>query len=137
MDGGQEENSKRPRVSVFSVILINFSRKASIYVVIYFTSFVLKKMGRNRIILYQKVKILALLGARFTYKNIQNKLGVLNDCITNISKKQQQYLPLKNRPGQSSKKSTTSKEDRHLIQLMKKRSLTISFQMEFIKWKDY
>ena len=88
MDDGQEENSKRPRVSMFSVILINFSGKTSIFVVIYFTSSVLKKMGRNGIILYQKVKILALLGALFTYKTIRNKLGVLNDCITNISKKQ-------------------------------------------------
>ena len=49
MDGGQEENSKRPRVLMFSVMLINFSEKKSIFVVIYFTSFALKKMGHNKI----------------------------------------------------------------------------------------
>ena len=58
--------------------------------------------------------------ADFTYKNIRNKLGISNDCITNISKKRRQYLPLKNRADQDQKKSVISEEDRHLTQLMKK-----------------
>ena len=86
MDDGQEENSRRPRVFMFSVILINFSGKTSIFVVIYFTSFALKKMGRNKVTLYQKIKILALLAAGFKYEGTRNKLGVLNGCIADISK---------------------------------------------------
>ena len=60
------------------------------------------------------------MGAGFTCKNIRNKLGVANGCITNISKKWQQCLSLKNRSGKGWKKSTISKEDRHLTQSMKK-----------------
>ena len=70
MADGQEENSKRLCGFMFSVILINFSGKMSIFVVIYFISFVLKKMGCNKVTLYQKIKVLALLGAGFSYKNI-------------------------------------------------------------------
>ena len=53
MDDGQKENSKRPCVFIFSVILINLSGKTFIFVVIYFTAFVKKKMNRNKVISYQ------------------------------------------------------------------------------------
>ena len=58
---------------MFSFILVNFSGKTSIFIVIYFTSFALKEMSHNKVALYQKIKVLVLLGAGFTYKNIRNK----------------------------------------------------------------
>ncbi|CAF4700528.1 unnamed protein product [Rotaria magnacalcarata] len=58
--------------------------------------------------------------AGFSYENIRNQLGVSNDCISNIAKKDKFKLPLENRPGQGRKKLTTFKEDRYLLNLMKK-----------------
>ena len=72
MDGGQEENSKRLHVFMFPVVLMSFSEETSILVVIYFTPFILKKMGPNEITLYQKI-ILALLAAGITFKSIRKK----------------------------------------------------------------
>ena len=102
-------------------------------VVIGFTSFVLKKKGGNKVTLYRKIKVLVPLGVGFMYKNIQNNLGAPNVCITNISKKQQPYLPLKNCPGQSWKKSTISMKDHHFTQLMKKNRPRTSRQLAS-KW---
>lgn len=77
-------------------------------------------MGRNKVTIYQKIKVLTPLQVGYTHKNIRNILGVSKGCISNIAKKQKLNLPLENRPGQGRKKLTTSKEDRHLIKLMKK-----------------
>ncbi|CAF2781502.1 unnamed protein product [Rotaria sp. Silwood2] len=77
-------------------------------------------MGRKKITIYQKLQVLTLLQAGFTDENIRNQLGVSNGCISNIAKKEKLKLSLQNRPGQGRKKSTTSKEDRYLLNLMKK-----------------
>ncbi|CAF1663541.1 unnamed protein product [Rotaria magnacalcarata] len=77
-------------------------------------------MGRKKVTTYQKLKVLTLLQAGFSYENIRNQLGVSNGCISNISKKDKLKLPLENRPGQGRKKLTTFKEDRYLLNLMKK-----------------
>ena len=77
-------------------------------------------MGRKKITVYQKWQVVTLLQAGFTYENIRNQLGVSNGCISNVTKKEKLKLPLKNRPGQGRKKSTTSNEDRYLLNLMKK-----------------
>ena len=77
-------------------------------------------MGREKISIYQKVQIDALLKADISYKSIRNQLGVSNECISNVAKKTKLKLPLDNRPGQGRKKSTTTKEDRYLLTLMKK-----------------
>ena len=69
MNGVQEEKSKRAHVFILSVMLINFSGKTSIFVVIHFTSFVLTKTRRNKVALYQKIKVLTPLGADFSNKN--------------------------------------------------------------------
>ena len=55
--------------------------------------------SRNKVTSYQRIEVLALLGVGFTYKNIRDKLDVSSDCINNIAKRQQQFLPLKNCPG--------------------------------------
>jgi hypothetical protein len=65
--------------------------------------------------MYEKIKFLTLVQADLTYLNIQNKLGVSNGCISNIPKKEERNLSLKNGPGPCRKKLTTLKEDRHLI----------------------
>ena len=77
-------------------------------------------MGRKKIPLYQKVKVLTLLQVDFTYEKIRDQLGVSNGCITNVAKKEESKLPSKIRPGQSRKKSATSNEDLYLFNLMKK-----------------
>ena len=77
-------------------------------------------MGRKKVSIYQKIQIAALLEAGISYKNIRNQLGVSNGCISNVAKKAKLKLPLENRPGQGRKKSTTTKEDRYLLTLMKK-----------------
>ncbi|CAF4659613.1 unnamed protein product, partial [Rotaria sp. Silwood2] len=51
--------------------------------------------------MYQKLQVLTLLQAGFTYENIRNQVGVSNGYI-------------------SRKKLTTSNEDRYLLKLMKK-----------------
>ncbi|CAF1974978.1 unnamed protein product [Rotaria magnacalcarata] len=48
------------------------------------------------------------------------QLGVSNGCISNIGKKDKLKLPFENRPGQGRKKLATFKEDRYLLNLMKK-----------------
>ncbi|CAF1445740.1 unnamed protein product [Rotaria sp. Silwood1] len=55
----------------------------------------------------------------FTYENIRHQLVVSNGCISNIAKKEKLKLPLENRPGQGRKKSTTSKEDLRLLNLIR------------------
>ena len=56
-------------------------------------------MGRKKITIYQKRKILTLLREGFTYEKIRDQLGVSNGCITNVAKTEKSKLPLKNRPG--------------------------------------
>jgi hypothetical protein len=65
--------------------------------------------------IYEKIKFLTLVQADLTYWNIQKKLGVSNGCISNIPKKEERNLSLKNGSGPCRKKLTTLKEDRHLI----------------------
>lgn len=86
-------------------------------------------MGRKNVTEYQKLKVATLLQAGLTYENIRNLVGVSNGCISNVAKKQQLNIPLKNRPGQGRKKSTTHREDRHLIKLMKKNRRKTSRQL--------
>ena len=76
-------------------------------------------MSRKKITIYQKIKVFTLLQADFTYEKICDQLGASNGCITNIAKKGESKLPLRNRPDQDRKKSTTSNEDRYLFNLMK------------------
>ena len=77
-------------------------------------------MDRKKITIYQKIKVRTRLQAGFTYEKIRHQLGVSNGCITNVAKKEESKLPLKNRPGQDRKKSTASNEDCYLFNLMKK-----------------
>ena len=77
-------------------------------------------MGRKKITIYQKIKVLTLLQVGFTYEKIRDQLGVSNGCITNVAKTEKSKLPLKNRPGEGRKKATTSNEDHCLFNLMKK-----------------
>ncbi|CAF4553640.1 unnamed protein product, partial [Rotaria magnacalcarata] len=86
-------------------------------------------MGRKKVTTYQKLKVLTLLQAGFSYENIRNQLGVSNGCISSIAKKDELKLPLENRPGQGRKKLTTLKEDRYLLNLMKKDRRTSSRQL--------
>ena len=57
-------------------------------------------MGGKKTTTYQKIKILTLSQASFTYEKIRDQLGVSNGCITNVAKKEVSKLPLKNRPDQ-------------------------------------
>ena len=66
MDDGQEENSKRSCFPLYQLILVV---KTSIFVVTYFTSFVLKKNG---VILYHKMKILAFLEVKVEDKSLEH-----------------------------------------------------------------
>ena len=86
-------------------------------------------MGRKKITIYQKIKVLTLLQAGCTYEKIRNQLGVSNGCISNVAKKEKLKLPLKSRPGQGRKKSTTSDEDRYLLNLTKKNRSKSSRQL--------
>ncbi len=45
-------------------------------------------MARGKVTKYEKVKVLTLLQAEFIYQNIRDQLGVSNECISNIPKKQ-------------------------------------------------
>ena len=56
-------------------------------------------MDRKKVTIYQKIKVLTLLQDGFTYEKIRDQLCVSNGCITNIAKKEESKLPLKNRPG--------------------------------------
>ena len=64
-------------------------------------------MGRKNVTIYQKIQVLTLLQAGFSYSYIRNQLGVSNGCITNVAEKDKLKLSLKNRPGHGRKKSTT------------------------------
>ena len=44
---------------------------------------------RKKITMYQKIKVLTLLQASFTYKKIRDQFGVSNDCIINVPKKEE------------------------------------------------
>ena len=79
-------------------------------------------MGQKKITVYQKWQVVTLLQVGFTYENIRNQLGVSNGCISNVTKKEKLKLPLKNRPGQGRKKSTTSNEDRYLMKKDREKS---------------
>ena len=86
-------------------------------------------MDRRKITIYQKIKVLTLLQAGFTYERIRDQLGVSNGCITNVAKTEKSKLPLKNRPGQVRKKATASNEDHCLFNLMKKNRSKSSRQL--------
>ena len=86
-------------------------------------------MGRKKVSIYQKIQIAALLEAGISYKNIRNQLGVSNGCIINVAKKTKLKLSLENRLGQGRKKSTTTKEDRYLLTLMKEDHTTSSREL--------
>jgi uncharacterized protein YerC len=43
-------------------------------------------MGRKKVSIYQKLKVLTLLQAGVTYENIRNQLGISTGCNSNISK---------------------------------------------------
>ena len=77
-------------------------------------------MGRKKITICQKIKVLTLLQEDFTYEKVRNQLGISKDCITIVAKQEESKLSLKNHSGQSRKKSTTTNEDRYLFNLMKK-----------------
>ncbi|CAF3984976.1 unnamed protein product [Rotaria sordida] len=96
-------------------------------------------MGRRKVTKYQKFKVLTLLQAGLTYQEIRNTLGVSNGCISNIAKKETLNLPLENRPDQGRKKSTTPKDDRHLIILrtVRRRLFNAGYKSYTTKWKPY
>jgi len=60
-------------------------------------------MGRKKVSIYQKLKVLTLLQAGVTYENIRNQLGISTGCNSNISKKEILKLSLENRPWQGRK----------------------------------
>ena len=45
-------------------------------------------MGRKKVTIYQKIQVQTLLCAGLTYANIRNRLGVSNECISNVAEKE-------------------------------------------------
>lgn len=69
---------------------------------------------------WKKIEIKTLLDAKFSQRHIANALGVLKTCVFGVAKKLDHKLPLTNLPGQGRKKTSTSIDDRHLLNLCKK-----------------